>query len=209
METAQAKSYLEKILLAIGVLLFIGVLIPGFREILGQTVNIFMGPVAAYAGPSNFFLVISVMAVITACYSSLIQKYTIDQERMMEMQENMKRFQAEMREAQKTQNTYQMKRLQEQQAEMMGEQSAMMKEQFKPMFYIVIVSIPLYMWMYYYVNTHAGVTIVFPFWGERPMMDLVGIWIFRFPICVIWWIITSIAFSQILRKILKIGVPGV
>ena len=205
MDTQKLRDTVNKIILGLGIMLFIGVMIPSVRDIIGSGMNILMSPILMLVGESNFFLILSAMAIITAIYSSLIQKYVVDQSKMLEFQERMKIFQKEMREAQKTQNTYMLKKLEEQQAEMMQEQMGMMKDQFKPMFYIVLVSIPLLMWAYYYIGLHPDASMIFPFWGEQ---NLSGRVFFMFTYWLFWYFMSSLAFSQVLRKFLNIRAAG-
>jgi Predicted membrane protein len=205
LDKQKLRDLANKVVLGLGLLLFIGVMIPSVRDIIGKGMDIVMSPVLMLVGESNFFLILSAMAIITAIYSSLIQKYVVDQSKMMEFQEKMKIFQKEMKEAQKTQNTYMLKKLEEQQAEMMQEQMGMMKDQFKPMFYIVLVSIPLIMWAYYYIGLHPDASIVFPFWGEQLLSGRV---FFMFTFWLYWYFVSSLAFSQVLRKFMNIRAPG-
>ena len=205
MDTKKIREWADKVILGLGVVLFIGIMIPSVRDSIGSGMNILMSPVLAVVGEQNFFLILSAMAIITAIYSSLIQKYVVDQSKMIEFQEKMKIFQKEMKEAQKTQNTYMLKKLEEQQAEIMQEQMGMMKDQFKPMFYIVLVSIPLLMWAYFYIGSHPDASIVFPFWGERNLSDTV---FFMFTYWLYWYFVSSLAFSQVFRKLLNIRAAG-
>ncbi|MDV0446737.1 hypothetical protein MsAg5_05890 [Methanosarcinaceae archaeon Ag5] len=203
-QTQSIKDLVSKALLGIGVVLFVGVMFPSFRVFLGQFMDIVMSPVLLLVGESNFFLLLSAMAILTAIYSSLIQKYLVDQNKMRDFQEKMKVYQKEMKEAQQTQNTYMLKKLEEQQAEMMEEQMTMMKQQFKPMFYIVIISLPLLMWAYYYIGGHPEAALVFPFWGTKLLSDK----LFIFTYWLYWYFISSLAFSQVLRKFMNITTAG-
>ena len=205
MDTQKIRELANKIILGLGVMLFIGVMIPSVRDLIGRVMDIFMSPVLSIVGEQNFFLVLSIMAIITAIYSSLIQKYVVDQSKMIEFQEKMKIFQKEMKEAQKTQNTYMLKKMEEQQAEIMQEQMTVMKDQFKPMFYIVLVSIPLLMWAYLYIGGHPTATLIFPFWGEELLSGRV---FYLFTFWLYWYFLSSLAFSQVLRKILNIRAAG-
>jgi uncharacterized membrane protein (DUF106 family) len=201
------KKTADQVLLALGLSLMFGIIILGeeFRTAIGQTIGIFMNPIITIVGHENFHLVLFIMAAITAVYSSLIQKYTIDWKLMRDTQENMKAFQKEFREAQLSQNTYMLKKLEEQRTEMMGDQMEMTKQQFKPMAYISIISLPLFMWAYYYISdftVHGPLTLVFPFWGEQLLTDSV---LGPFQYWIFWYFITSLAISQLIRKALDIG----
>ncbi|WNY26415.1 DUF106 domain-containing protein [Methanolapillus ohkumae] len=203
-KTQSIKDIISKAVLVVGIFLFIGVMFQSVRDGIGQVMDVIMSPVLLLVGESNFFLLLSAMAIITAIYSSLIQKYLVDQNQMRDFQERMKVYQRDMKEAQKTQNTYLLKKLEEQQAGMMEEQMNMMKQQFKPMFYIVIISLPLLMWAYYYIGGHPDATLVFPFWGTQFLSDK----LFIFTYWLYWYILSSFAFSQVLRKFMNITTAG-
>jgi len=198
------KQQIDNFLLALGFSLMIGIMLLGqeFRQAVGEAVGVLMNPVLALVGAENFHLVLLAMATITAIYASLIQKYTIDWDLMRKTQERMKVFQKDFREAQLSQNTYMLKKLEEQRKEMMDDQMKMSKQQFKPMAYISILSVPLFMWAYYYISGHGSAMMVFPFWGQQlltarafgPFQE----WLY-------WYFISSLGVSQIIRKILNIG----
>jgi uncharacterized membrane protein (DUF106 family) len=173
-----------------------------FRQAVGEAVSVIMNPVLALVGQENFHLILLVMASITAIYASLIQKYTMDWDLMRNTQERMKVFQKEFREAQLSQNTYMLKKLEEQRQEMMEDQMKMSKQQFKPMAYISIISVPLFMWAYFYISGHGAATMVFPFWGEQ-LLTSKAIWYFQH--WLYWYFICSLGVSQIVRKALNIG----
>ena len=198
------KKTAEKFVLAVGISLMIGIVVLGEegRESIGAIMGVFMDPISMMVGEGNFHIMLFIMAAITALYASLIQKYTIDWDLMRNTQERMKSFQKEFREAQLSQNTYMVKKLEEQRADMMGDQLEMSKQQFKPMAYISIISLPLFMWAYHYISGHPGASLVFPFWGTQVLVETVigpiQYWIF-------WYFITSLAISQVVRKALNIG----
>ncbi|MCM1985818.1 DUF106 domain-containing protein [Methanococcoides seepicolus] len=204
MADSNFKKTAEKFVLAVGISLMIGIVVLGEdgREAIGAIMGVFMDPISMMVGEGNFHIMLFIMAAITALYASLIQKYTIDWDLMRNTQERMKSFQKEFREAQLSQNTYMVKKLEEQRADMMGDQMEMSKQQFKPMAYISIISLPLFMWAYHYISGHPGAFLVFPFWGEQVLVETVigpiQYWIF-------WYFITSLAISQVVRKALNIG----
>jgi uncharacterized membrane protein (DUF106 family) len=191
-------------LLALGFSLMFGIMILGqpFRESVGQAVGILMNPVLAVVGQQNFHLVLLAMGIITGIYASLIQKYTMDWDLMRNTQERMKAFQKEFREAQLSQNTYMLKKLEDQRKDMMEDQMKMSKQQFKPMAYISIISLPLFMWAYYYISGHGSATMVFPFWGNQLLTShAFG----PFQHWLYWYFISSLGVSQLIRKALNIG----
>jgi uncharacterized membrane protein (DUF106 family) len=121
---------------------------------------------------------------------------------MRRIQEKTKAMQKELRQAQLANNAQKMKKLQEQQAKMMGDQMEMMKQQFKPMFYISIISIPLFFWVYLIIGQHPDASMIFPFWGPQKLNEnLFG----PFQYWLFWYFLCSIPVSQMTRKALNIG----
>ncbi|MCD4702780.1 MAG: DUF106 domain-containing protein [Methanosarcinaceae archaeon] len=200
----KVKKTVEKFLIAVGISLMIGIVAFGEegRDAIGSIMGVVMDPLSAMVGESNFHIMLFIMAAITALYASLIQKYTIDWELMRNTQARMKVFQKEFREAQLSQNTYMVKKMEEERADMMSDQLEMSKQQFKPMAYISIISLPLFMWAYHYISSHDAPSLTFPFWGDVMLTDMMigplQYWIF-------WYFITSLAISQVVRKALDIG----
>ena len=201
------KKQIDKLLLVFGFSLMFGIMIfgQGFRQSVGKKVGILMNPVLAVVGQENFHLVLLVLAAITATYASLIQKYTMDWDLMRNTQERMMAFQKEFREAQLSQNTPMLKKLEDQRKDMMEDQMKMSKQQFKPMAYISIISVPLLMWVYYYISGHGSATMVFPFWGKQLLTShAFG----PFQHWLYWYFISSLGISQLIRKALNIGAVG-
>jgi uncharacterized membrane protein (DUF106 family) len=107
-----------------------------------------------------------------------------------------------MKEAQLSGDQARIQSLQSEQMKMVSEQGKMMQMQFKPMLYIGIISIPLFMWAYLYIGEHSSLTMTFPFWGTHPInttvMGPILYWFY-------WYFICSLPVSQIIRKALDIG----
>ncbi|WP_094228589.1 DUF106 domain-containing protein [Methanolobus psychrotolerans] len=204
MVTKKFKKKLDQLLLAFGISLMVGIMLLGedFRDSLGGSMSLIMDPLVTILGASNFHIVLFIMASITALYASLIQKYTIDWDLMRNTQEKMKSFQKEFREAQLSNNTALMKKMDEERSKMMQDQMEMSKQQFKPMAYISIISLPLFMWAYHYIKAHEAASFVFPFWGQQILVDT--IW-GPFQYWIFWYFIASLAVSQLIRKALDVG----
>jgi len=171
----------------------------GLRNGLGLAVGYFLDWIP---GVLPFHMVIFILAAITGLYASLIQKYTMDWEFLRAQQEKMKSLQRRMKEAQLSGDQARIQAMQNEQMKMVSDQGKMMQMQFKPMLYIAIVSIPLFMWAYLYVVQHPDLTMTFPFWGTHPIKDAAwGPFLYWF----YWYFICSLPVSQIIRKALDIG----
>ncbi|MDI6858865.1 MAG: DUF106 domain-containing protein [Methanocellales archaeon] len=194
------KEYLDKVALIAGFGLIIGFMSEEFRNALGIGMNYLFGPLTVLP----VHIVIFILAAITGLFLSLIQKYTIDWEATKRAQEQMKVFQKEFREAQLSGNKHKLKKLEGQRAKMMEMQSEMMKQQYKPMAYSMLITLPIFGWLYYLVFTlQPEATIILPFYGIKILatdrvLRFVPVWLF-------WYFICSFSVSQVIRRALNIG----
>ena len=182
------------------------------RQTIAGVVDIIIGPFVAMGLP--FFALILILATITGFYSSLIQKYTMDYEKMAEVQEKMKDFNVKFREAQMSGDERLIKKMQARQQALLSEQMQMTQKQFTPMIYIMIVTIPIFFWIYEkirYMPMPGEVTaaiadlsnsIVIPFAGLSSYFD---IYLWMFPLWILWYMLCSLCMTQIIRKALNIG----
>jgi uncharacterized membrane protein (DUF106 family) len=148
-----------------------------------------------------FYILIVILSAFTGLYSSIIQKYTIDYDKMTESQERMKEFQTEYREAQLSQDEKKIKKLEAKKDRVMKEQLEMSQQQFKPMIYIMVLTIPIFFWLLFRLAQTTS-TITLPYYGLHSLTDPI-IWVI--PAWIIWYMICSITISQVIRKALNIG----
>ncbi|MEN6342531.1 MAG: DUF106 domain-containing protein [Methanospirillum sp.] len=174
--------------------------IPWLRETVGSAIDTVFGPLLTQFGVP-FFILIVLLSTLTGLYSSLIQKYTIDYAKMQRVQAQMKEFQREFREAQLSGDEKKIKKAQARQSAMMGEQLEMSQAQFKPMAYILVVSVPIFFWLLYRLPLSPD-HLVFPFVGTTALTAAA---FGPFPAWILWYMICSLTISQVIRKSLDIG----
>ena len=148
-----------------------------------------------------FFILIVILSAFTGLYSSIIQKYTIDYDKMTESQERMKEFQKEYREAHLTKDEKRIKKLDAKRDRVMKEQLEMSQQQFKPMAYILVLTVPIFFWLLFRL-AEVNTTITMPYLGTHNLNDA-ALWII--PAWIFWYMICSITLSQVIRKSLNIG----
>ena len=182
---------------------------PEARAVISGVVDIVIGPFAALGLP--FFALVLILATLTGLYSSLIQKYTIDYEKMRENQDKFKGFNAKFREAQLSGDEKAIKKMQARQQAMMAEQMEMSQQQFKPMAYILVLTVPIFFWLIEHipneadlvmVNANLSNAIVLPFAGLSSYFE---VFLGFFPLWILWYMLCSITVSQVIRKALNIG----
>lgn len=181
---------------------------PEARAVISGVVDIIVGPFAALGLP--FFALVLILATCTGLYSSLIQKYTIDYDKMRENQEKFKEFNVLFREAQRSGDEKAIKKMQARQQAMMAEQMEMSQQQFKPMAYILVLTVPIFFWLIEHIPkttdltmAHADLSnaIILPFAGLSSYFVYLGF----FPLWILWYMLCSLVITQVIRKALNIG----
>lgn len=200
---------IKNVIMVIGIIFFVGIFIPQFRIALAQYMDPILHPLLNFG---KIHLVIFILAIFTAFYSSLIQRYAIDQKFMVEAQRRISDFQQRYFKAVKENNQFLLKKLEKEKEEIHKIQSQLMSMNFRTMFYTVIVTIPIWAWLWYiiydigHVGIHGGnyygmvspFNVTVPFSGEIHVSDA-----FIIPWWLFWYILCSIAVGQIFRRILQ------
>lgn len=194
------KDHGGTIAIVFTMLMMISYGIPSIRDGVGGAMDLVFGHmIDEWKIP--FFVLILILSAITGLYSSLIQKYTIDYEKMQRVQAKMKEFQVEFREAQLGGDEKKIKKLEAKRDRMMQDQIELSKQQFQPMAYILLVSVPIFFWLLYRLPSVTE-TITLPFAGTLGFGEIVLGFV---PIWILWYMLCSLAISQVIRKSLNIG----
>ena len=188
------------------VLMFVGYWWNPARDLIGGTMDTLIGPIDAVV---PFYATILVLALVTGLYSALLQANLMDTSVMGEHQEKMKGLQERRKKAKERDDEEELDRIQEEQMEMMGDQIEVFKAQFRPMVWIMLFTIPVFLWLYWRVfDNPGGLTeagqIVFPIAGELENGWRTGV-IGPMQAWIVWYVVCSIAFAQVVRKTLNIN----
>ena len=177
-----------------------------YRNEVGTALDVVLGPFADFVG--EFLILILILSVVTGIYTSVVQKYTMNWELMAkskEYQKQIRDLQKEYMEAKKENNQHKMKKIEKTRTEVMRKQTQfsgeMFKQQMKPMAYIMIITIPIFMWIWMYVESHPDMVVTFPLFG---VTELSSAFIFSLPFWVLWYMMCSIPITQVVRKALGI-----
>jgi len=187
--------------------LFAGYSWQPMRDVIGTAMNVFLEPLTLVL---PFYAVVMILAVVTGLYSTILQANLMDSEKMGEYQEKMQEIQEKRKKAKERGDDEALDRIQDEQMEAMGDQMGMFKEQFRPMVWIMFLTIPVFLWMYWGVGIGANATPIFdldplvlPFAGEKawtdPVLGPIQVWI-------VWYFLCSMGFTQIIRKGLNINI---
>ena len=134
----------------------------------GQGIDSVFAPVCHDGFGIPFYILIVILSAFTGLYSSIIQKYTIDYEKMTESQERMKEFQTEYREATLSQDEKKIKKLEAKRDRVMKEQMELSQQQFKPMAYILVLTVPIFFWLLFRLAQTTS-TITLPYYGVHSL----------------------------------------
>jgi uncharacterized membrane protein (DUF106 family) len=83
----------------------------------------------------------------------------------------------------------------------MKDQLEMSQAQFKPMGYIMVITLPIFFWLIFRLD-HYDALISMPFVGS---VHLTAAILGPVPAWMIWYMLCSISLSQVIRKALDIG----
>jgi uncharacterized membrane protein (DUF106 family) len=184
---------------ALGIM--IGYLDPNIRAVIGSTLDVLLGPLSS-ALP--FYMMILVLAVLTGLWSTILQDNLMNMDIMSDYQEKNKELRERRKQAKERGDDEALQEIQKEQMAMMSENAGMFKAQFRPMVWIMLLTIPVFLWMYWMildVGVGQGTVIVMPLIGEVTDWNAgVG----PMPAWIIWYFVCSMGFAQIMRKALNV-----
>ncbi|RKD94738.1 DUF106 domain-containing protein [Halopiger aswanensis] len=217
-DAEQSKwSQWDKMAGVASLLLMFGYWFNPVRNTVGSTIDLVLAPLDA-ALP--FYAVIMSVALLTGLYSTLLQANLMNPEVMAKYQKRMKAMQEKMQDVQDRKQEAEergasdaeierleneLEQVREEQMEAMSDNLGMFKEQFRPMVWIMLLTIPLFLWMYWKILdghvSEAEMTMIMPIAGEVSFNEsLLGpMWSW-----IVWYFLCSMGFTQLLRKSLNI-----
>jgi len=183
--------------------LFAGYMLQSVRSVVGGTLDVLLGPLND-AVP--FYVVILILAILTGLWSTILQDNLMNSEIMAQTQGKMQDLKERREAAKERGDDEELEAIQQEQMEAMGDQLGMFKAQFRPMVWIMLLTIPAFLWMYWMIRDgHIEATetvMVLPIFGEisgwqEGVIGPLQAWI-------LWYFLCSLGFSQLLRKALNV-----
>ncbi|QWC18639.1 DUF106 domain-containing protein [Halorubrum sp. 2020YC2] len=186
---------------------FVGYAVGPVRDAIAGAIDVVLGPLLNVV---PFYVVIMVIALGTGLYSTLLRAGLMDMEKMSAYQDRMKDIQERRKEAEERDDDEALDEIQEEQMEAMGDQLGMFKEQFRPMVWIMFLTIPAFLWMFWVIGYRgsdaaypavAAQELVVPLAGsvtwDTGIVGPIQMWI-------LWYFLCSMAFTQLVQKSLNI-----
>ena len=190
---------------ALTVGLFAGYAWAPARNVVAGAIDLVLGPLTDVV---PFYVVVMIIALATGLYSTLLRVALMDTEKMGKYKAQMDAIKEKREAAKERGDDEALEEIQQEQMEAMGDQLGMFKEQFRPMVWIMFLTIPAFLWMYWALGFRGGPVhytfqdIVIPFAGQKSWTDgIVG----PMQIWIVWYFLCSMAFNQIIQKGLNVS----
>ena len=184
--------------------LFAGYSLNSVRDVIGGTIDIALGPLADIL---PFYVLILVLAVFTGATSSILQDQLMDMSGMGDHQEKMEAIKERRKAAKERGDDEALDEIEQEQMELMSDQMGMFKKQFRPMVWIMLINIPVFLWIYWMVfGGHLGgvsaPVMTLPIFGEVEnwQAGLIG----PMQAWIVWYFLCSLSFTQVIRKALNV-----
>ncbi|MFC5136444.1 MULTISPECIES: DUF106 domain-containing protein [Haloferacaceae] len=187
---------------------FVGYAVPPVRNVIAGAIDLVLGPLLEIV---PFYVIIMVIALGTGLYSTLLRAGLMDMEKMSQYQDRMKEIQERRKDAKERDDQEALDAIQQEQMDAMGDQLGMFKEQFRPMVWIMFLTIPAFLWMFWVIGYRgsnaaypaiAAQELVVPLAGtvtwDAGLVGPIQMWI-------VWYFLCSMAFTQLVQKSLNIS----
>ncbi|MDS0282697.1 DUF106 domain-containing protein [Haloarcula onubensis] len=169
----------------------------GVRNGIASLDDVVLGPVTT-ALP--FYLVILLLAAATGVYSTALQARLRDTETVERYQERMERLGERRDAAEERGDEDALERIRDEQRDAASDQIAVLKAQFRPMVWVMLLTVPVFLWLRWEVRGgHLGASrgLVVPLAGavswQAPLLGPMPAWI-------VWYFVCSFVSRQFVRK---------
>lgn len=200
MEKSETRAQSNQLIMLM-LLMFIMFFVFGneeFNATIAVTLNSVFYPLIGFNG-SYPVLTLVLAGTIVVTLSSFFQNLFTDWKKMGESQEITRSFQKEMTKARKEGNTNRVNKLMKMQPQIMKRQTEASSGMMKPMIFLFIFIVPIFMWLrfflgnleyfYFTVPWTSGVSLF-----DRPFLWQAWLWLY---------LVFSMVFGQIIRQGLK------
>ncbi|AFO58901.1 MULTISPECIES: DUF106 domain-containing protein [Natrinema] len=181
---------------------FMGYWNTGIRNTVASFDDLVLAPITDVL---PFYAVIILLAIVTGLYSTVLQARLTNTEKLQAYQKRMNDLQERQKAAKERGDDEALERIREEQMAAAGDQLGMFKLQFRPMVWIMLLTIPVFLWLRWKVRGgHLGsgeTGLVVPLAGavswQDPLVGPMATWI-------VWYFLCSMASRQLIRKTLAI-----
>jgi uncharacterized membrane protein (DUF106 family) len=190
----------DKLAGVVVLVLFAGYFVSPLRNAVASAESLVLGPVVNLL---PFYWVVLVLAAATGLFSTLVQDRLLDREKLDRYRERMQRLKKRRQAAKERGDEEALEELEAEQLERATDQVGMLKTQFRPTVWIMLLTIPVFLWLRWMVRAgHLGATqgLVLPFAGrvtwQQSLLGPIQTWI-------LWYFLGSVVSRQLFEKLLN------
>jgi uncharacterized membrane protein (DUF106 family) len=185
------------------IILFV-LLDPRLRAFLGHTVGLVLNPLIGFGGRLPI-LTILLAALLMIGASTLVRHFLVDWIKIARIQNTMRAFQKAMRDARMSRDQRRIEQLTKFQGKLMGMQAELSGGQMKPMAATMLIVIPLFAWLWEFIQALPYPFFSAPWNTEVDMFSNNGILFGTslLPHWILFYSAISIPFGALLQKGLK------
>ncbi|OYT28915.1 hypothetical protein B6U98_03775 [Thermoplasmatales archaeon ex4572_165] len=202
MDNKSAKGQSNQLLMLM-LLMFVMLFIfgdPNVSKFLAVSLNSAFYPLIGFDGAFPIVTLVLAGAIVVSL-SSFFQNLFTDWKKMGESQEITRTFQKEMQKARREGNTNRVNKMMKMQPQIMRRQTEASSGMMKPMFFLFIFIVPIFMWLRFFLGNLEYFYFTVP-WAT-------GVSLFSKPVGFLWqtwlwlYLVFSMVFGQIVRQGLK------
>jgi uncharacterized membrane protein (DUF106 family) len=197
MDTKGQANQLLLLMLLMFVMLFIfGD--PNISSFIAVSLNTVFYPLIGFDGAFPVLTLVLAGAIVVTL-SSFFQNLFTDWKKMGESQEITRAFQKEMQKARKEGNTNKVQKLMKMQPQIMKRQTEASSGMMKPMFFLFIFIVPIFMWLRFFLGNLEYFYFTVPWTTNVSLFDK--------PIGFLWqaWLWLYLVFSMVFGQIIRQG----
>jgi len=168
------------------------------RDAVSVLINLILYPLIGFGGKYPVFTLMIAGLLMTGL-TTLIRNHTTDWVKMAENQKKMSAFNSELRAARMAGNTKKLEKLMKMQPEVMKANMESSGSQMKVMPVTMLIAIPIFFWLSYFVYTEASSLIYSVPWAYNAHLNSSHV----LPDWILLYSLLSLPFGQILQRGLK------
>jgi len=198
-DKAAQGSQLLTMMLVMFVMMFIFA-DPNISSLIAVTLDSVFYPLIGFEG-SYPVLTIILAGILVVSLSSFFNNLFADWKKMGEMQEMSRAFQKEVTAARKEGNTNRVNKLMKMQPEIMKKQTEAQSGMMKPMIFLFIFIVPIFMWLRYFIGGLSYYYFTVP-WAN-------GVLLYYKPFLMQSWLWVYMMFSMVMGQVIRQGLKWI
>lgn len=177
-----------------------GYQVSAIRSLVVGPMDVLLGPVS---GSLPFPVLVLALAAVTAVVSTGVRQRMVDDERVSARRERMERVRERLQAAKDRSDEAAVERLTDRQQDLMRDQLGMLTHTFRPMVWTMLVTVPVFLWLAWFVTNPAGALVTSA--PVVPVFDRV-VWTARvvgpMQVWMVWYFLNSLVTNVVAKRTL-------